>query len=66
MHSKRINKALSTVLATAMTCSALMVPNAALADEEEPAVIDDVEIADFVTGDEGNDEIGRASWRGRV
>ena len=55
MHSKRINKALSTVLATAMTCSALMVPNAALADEEEPAVIDDVEIADFVTGDEEND-----------
>ncbi|MCR5060116.1 MAG: hypothetical protein K6A80_03675 [Saccharofermentans sp.] len=55
MHSKRINKALSTLLATVMTCSALMVPNVALADEEETAVIDDVEIADFVTGDEEND-----------
>ena len=34
MHRKSINKAMSTLLAAAMTCSALMVPQTVLADEE--------------------------------
>ena len=37
MHRKSINKAMSTLLAAAMTCSALMVPQTVLADEEADA-----------------------------
>ena len=56
MHRKRITKTLSMLLAIAMTCSALMVPNVVLADEETAE-----EVTEEVAGeaaDEAADETG--------